>query len=452
MIGINPILSQSRDVQYLSKLIFRSLLRVTPNFRVENDLVGEWSRINSTTYLIRLQDNILCHNGNPFTAHDVKFTIDGIKNLEADSIYKENVQHISNVEVIDDHIIRIYLAREVPFFEYMLTFPILSRETYDPYTLESLEDLPIGAGPFKIAEILDEGIRLERNAEEEAVINIKIYQEHIDLYNNLSRENIDLISTINIEFENYIGTIGFRKYIAPGREFDFLAINTNHRILSNQDLRRAINYAIDRNSVVYNAYKNKYVISTFPLAYGSYLYNSNNIDNLHNVTKAREILITNGWENRLEFELIVNEDHINRVMVAEIIREQLEQVGIRINVQRVNNSTFEKYLTSRNYQLLLTGNVVPLYPDLSIYFGEQNLFNYRNEEIRNLLAEINDVQDIDLLKEKYRRIIEIYNEDMPFISLYFSANILIVNNSVRGNITHNWHNIFYHIESWHKKI
>ena len=55
---INPILSKSRDVQYLSKLIYRSLLRVTPDFRIENDIAAEWSRVNSTTYLIRLQENI----------------------------------------------------------------------------------------------------------------------------------------------------------------------------------------------------------------------------------------------------------------------------------------------------------------------------------------------------------------------------------------------------------
>lgn len=160
---INPILSSSRDIQYISKLIYRSLLRVTPEFRIENDLVLEWSRLNNQAYLIRIQEGIHWHDGTLLTGHDVKFTIDGIKNLQVNSIYRENVQYISRVEVIDDYLIRIDLDREVPFFEYMLTFPILSREAYNEYTLESKEELPVGTGEYRIAEMNESVIVLERD-------------------------------------------------------------------------------------------------------------------------------------------------------------------------------------------------------------------------------------------------------------------------------------------------
>ena len=280
-------------------------------------------------------------------------------------------------------------------------------------------------------------------------IEIKIYEEAAELYNNLSRENIDFINTTNIYYENYIGLIGFNSRRAPGREFDYLAINTSHRLLSNQELRRALNYAIDKESLVHNVFKNNYIVSSFPLAYGSYLYNSEDIENDHNINKARRILEDNGWSNGLEFELLVNENDIYRIYIAELIKMQLQEVGITINVRRVDDYTFERYLEYKNYEMLLTGSILPLYPDLNSFFGEGNIFNYYNEEVIDLLISINSIKDPNILKEKYGRIIEIYNEEMPFISLYFNANIIISNNSLRGNIVHNWHNILYNIHTWH---
>ena len=78
------------------------------------------------------------------------------------------------------------------------------------------------------------------------------------------------------------------------------------------------------------------------------------------------------------------------------------------------------------------------------------MFNFHDEEINYLLYEINSIQTPNLRREKYNRIAEIYKEEIPFISLYFNANILIHNTNLRGNMIHNWHNIFHNIETWHR--
>ena len=135
-----------------------------------------------------------------------------------------------------------------------------------------------------------------------------------------------------------------------------------------------------------------------------------------------------------------------------MIKEQLGEIGIRINVREVNSHYFNRYIENKNYELILTGSIKPLYPDLSKYFGRGNMFNFYNEEMFDLLKEINLIENIASLGEKYDRIIQIYNEEMPFISLYFSSNILIMNNRVRGLMDHNWHNIFHNISKWYKVV
>ena len=104
---LNPVLTKSLDVQYISKLMFRGLTSITKDFKVENDLALECSKIDNKTYIIKLKEDIKWDNGDSLTADDVKFTIDNLKNIK--TIYSENLKHIESVEVIDNYTIKIYL-------------------------------------------------------------------------------------------------------------------------------------------------------------------------------------------------------------------------------------------------------------------------------------------------------------------------------------------------------
>jgi len=72
---INPILSNNRDIQYINKLIFETLIDISQDFKIENNLAEEFSRINDTTYIVKLRNDIYWHDGEKFTSEDVIFTI-----------------------------------------------------------------------------------------------------------------------------------------------------------------------------------------------------------------------------------------------------------------------------------------------------------------------------------------------------------------------------------------
>ncbi|MCL2341980.1 MAG: ABC transporter substrate-binding protein [Firmicutes bacterium] len=466
---INPFLSKNKDVQYLSKLIYRSLMRIAPDFKIQNDLAEEWSKLTDATYLIKLKNDIAWSDGSKFTAGDVKFTIDSVKNFQGDSIYKDNVKDIANVEIIDDYTIKIYLNNAVPFFEYMLSFPMLSANDYDGNTLESKTGSPVSMGDYTVSSISNDLIVLQKNENLTSLkkpdnpnsiktININLYDSAAALYSNLKRGNIDFINTSNIDYETYIGIIGFSSSISPDREFDYIAVNTKNAVLSQKEVREAVNYAIDKQNIVQNIYNNKYLASNFPLDNGSYLYDKENQS--YSADKVKSVLGSNGWVYKnsmwqksnytLNFNLIVEADNKNRVLAAQNIQQQLGAAGININVIQVSSGDYQNYIKNKNYDLLLTGDVMPLSPDLSSYFGADNLFNYDNAEIGSILGEVDDIQDAALLKEKYKRIAEIYDDELPFISLYFSPNISIASPDIKGVLDHNWNDVFYNINSWYK--
>ena len=279
---INPILSKNQDMQYISKLIYEPLINIGQDFKLEQGLATEWSKLEDKTYLIRLNENKYWHNEEKFTAKDVEYTINYIKQQE--SIYKDNVKNIEKIEIINDYTIKIYLIDTEENFEYMLCFPIVC------------EEQNVGTGDFYI-ETVEEGKIILKSKTTEKIITIKSYEDVSKLYNAFSQEEIDMMTTNNINFEEYIGTIGYNKKIICNRNFDYLKFN-----VKDSEVVQALNFAINKNEIIYKVYNNLYCRAEFPIQYGCYLYNDN-IEYEYNINKAKQILKDAGWEyNRRNLE------------------------------------------------------------------------------------------------------------------------------------------------------
>ena len=460
---MNPILSNNRDIQYVNKLIFDSLIDITYDFKIKNNLAEEFSKINDITYIVKLKSDRYWHDGEKFTSDDIIFTINNLKNNNINSIYKENVKDIKEIEKIDDYTIRIILNNKVDFFEYMMCIPILANHAYDENFNEKTT-IPIGTGDFKITKIQQENISIEKsnieNKSKIKKINLILKTSAKDMYVALTKGEVDFIISDNINYEEYVGTLGYNVNQYCNREFDYLVLNNQNNILKDKNIRKAINYAIDKNEINYNVYNNKYRVAEFPLTYGNYLYKTNT-DSAYDISKAKSFLLENGWKFNnnswtkngriLELRLLVDKENEKRVQVAENIKEQLQEIGIIIDIIAVNSEQFENYIKYKNYDMILTGNIVSNSPDLETYFGQNNLSNFNNKQVDNIINEIKSADNIEeILKEKYNNLKEIYNEEMPFISLYFNNIYILSNKNLKGDIQGNWYNIFYNIENWYK--
>ena len=162
---LNPILSNNKNVQEIGKLIYEPLVTISKDYKVEGCLATEWSIIDNNAYLIKLRENIVFHDGSKFTAKDVKFTIDKIKDENITSIYKNNLKDVINAEIIDEYTIKLFLNSSIPFFEYNLTFPILSENYYlnQDFVTTSKNQNPVGTGKYKVSAHEQEKILLKQN-------------------------------------------------------------------------------------------------------------------------------------------------------------------------------------------------------------------------------------------------------------------------------------------------
>lgn len=466
--SINPILSKNKNVQDISKIIFEPLMTLTSDYKLEACLAKEWAKQNATTYLIKLRDDKKWSDGQKFTAEDVKFTIDRLK--DSDTIYSSNVQNITTVEVVDDTTIRITLNQEVPFFEYNLTFPILSSKYYSDKEF-SPDIVPVGTGMYKVNEVQEAALILskneyypEKNNLKIEKITITIYSSIGELYNSFKIGNIDFVSTQNSNLKEYIGTIGYLSKEMKGREHDFIAFNTQNAILSQTNVRKSICYSIDKSNIVSSIYGDNYYTSSFPLDYGTWIYQEQDSSSGYNTEQAKKILTDDGWSykykywqktvnyktQRISLNFVVKASDTTRVAVAENIKTQLQNQGFRINLIKASDEQYQKYLTNKNYDMILCSMNLSVSPDLSTFFGTNNLANYSNDEVTNIMNEIKNLNDDEKLKQDYKRLGEIYKSEMPYLSLYNNKYTVAYSTNLAGTLEPNWFYQFYNIKDWHK--
>lgn len=469
---INPLITSNKEILNLDKLIFEPLVTLSDNYKLEMCLATEISKISDTTYVVKIDNNKKWSDGSSVIAKDIQFTIDRIK--EGTSVYAYNVEKVSSVEVIDSDTIKIILNEPVPFFEYNLTFPILSNNYYLGEDFYASQKTPMGTGMFKISKIESNNIELEKNDRwwnlknknsKIEKIDIKIFSEIGEVYNSFKLGNIDIISTSNGNIENYVGTIGYNKYEYKSRDFNYLAFNCGHSLLQNEKIRKAIGLAIDKTNITTSVFANNCTVSQNPLDYGSFLYEENTLDATYNQEQAKITLEDDGWafknsrwqktENyrtqKISLSLTVNKEDIQRVSVAENIKGQLAQVGIPVTLNKVSASQYKNILQNKNYEMILTGVYNSYTPNLRSFFGEDNLQNYYNEEITNIMGEVENITDNNLLIEKIHRILEIYNDELPFVSLYRGKGSVVKLQNVIGEVKPNSFFSYYNINEWGKK-
>ncbi len=216
---------------------------------------------------------------------------------------------------------------------------------------------------------------------------------------------------------------------------------------------------IDKNNIVAGI-GNGYTISNFPFDQGNWLYNEK-LNTQYNSEEANRLLIEAGWNyinntwtkdgKILGFEITVDSSKPERVIVANTMANQYMNHGISVNVKQVSSSNYIQALNNKNYQTLITGIKLGYTPKLSVFFGENNIANYNNDRVMELLRIIKSTQDYSSQIENYNLIYDEYLNDFPYLFLYRETDLVVYNQTLCGKINPNSFSIFYNIEKWYRQ-
>ena len=161
-VTLNPFtLPQQLPTLLVAKVVFSTLTRYQPgDLQSVGDLAASWrSWDDGRVWEFKLRRGVRWHDGAPFTAADVKFTLESIVNPEVKALFRSQLKGLQRVDVIDDLTARVVFSEPLVALPTVLAFniPIAPRHLLQGKDLNTLGDFvqrPVGTGPFKLKEVV----------------------------------------------------------------------------------------------------------------------------------------------------------------------------------------------------------------------------------------------------------------------------------------------------------
>ena len=469
--NLNPLFTKNRQVSNTLGLIYEPLIALDNSNKLEATLATEWMEKDNLNWIIKLRENVKWHSEKIFSAEDVKFTIDTIINNN-DSVYYENVKNIANVEIIDENTISINLKEKDNFLPYKLIFPIVPKY----YLFEDINNTeklkkPIGTGAYKFSELTDDEHRMTlifndkwwntKNNIKLKTIYVYKYATYGEAIKAFKSAEIDLISTSMSSWQKKFGVIGINSYIYENSKFETLIPNSQKPALSESSVRRAILHAINRNNIIDKVYEGNASVKDIMIHEYSWLYDKNsNID--YNPEKSKQLLINAGWLQddkgwhkningkniKLNFEILLNDSNAEKIKVAEMIKENLGDIGINITIKKVKANIYNTNINEGKFDLALATIELQNEYDIIDLLKNKNYSKYQNVEMDSLLNSLY-ISNISIIEE-FKNLQTKYRSEIPYIGLYFKTDTLLTNKAVKGQITPTWYNVYHNIHTWCK--
>lgn len=396
-------------------------------------LATSWEQVNDTTWRLKLRDDVKFHNGDPFTAADVKFSLERVAK---DTALKQNTyyKHIKEVNIIDDYTVDIVTETPDPIMLNRLSrmgAGILPSKYIEENGIEAFLKAPVGTGPYKFSKwTKDDRIELVKNAEYfggtpkwENVV-FRSIPEASTRVSELLTGGVDIAAGVpSTDIARIEGVDGLSVEQAKiQRVLHIIMRMTEGSITADPKVREAIDLAID-NQVIIDSIAGGAGIPTrtsvTPGNFGSdpSLYETFEYDQ----ERARALLKEAGYENGAKVSF---SSSVQYKEVAEVVAAMLTDVGFEVNLEILEASSFSEKLNSKKFsELFLLGVGNSLFDASNNYnrFKKENAAgetDYNNPEVEELLQSALQNMDLADREKQYQKVQQQFTVDRPTIYLY----------------------------------
>lgn len=444
------------------KMIYSTLLVFKDDGTVVGDLAESWSVTDDgLIWTFKLKPGIKFHNGKTLTANDVKATFD-LRNSEAGSLRTvEILRFFSSVDVVDDLTVTIATGEPYGPMEALMCnmmLGIMDADFIGKYTFDELDknvEAQNGTGPYKIISWeKDTQIALEKfdgyfgeKAKTKTINYIPIPEASARIM-ALENGEVDVIQTITADvlpdLEANPNIVVLKKPSVGQRLFRF---GCNDPIIGNTKVRQAISYAIDRQLIIDGLFNGVGYPSTSVLAPVTWGYHKlGSIE--RDLDKAKALLAEAGYPNGFSTKIVTTERYSKGTQMAEVLSQQLKEVGINAAVDvwewstlaaswnGIPSSEFDQpiFIMGAGPSMRdADGGLRGLYTTTETGLNDRNYGFYSNAEVDELVYAGMKETDTEARKALYARAAEIlYLEDPVGIWLYDQYGLCAYSTKVEG--------------------
>jgi peptide/nickel transport system substrate-binding protein len=444
------------------------------------DLANEWEvSDDNLTFTFYLRDDVTWHDGEPFTAADVKFTYDTILDTDVNSPRRSDLADIltpEQIEVIDDYTIRMTLSQiDASFLVTKCSYGIIPEHILGGLTAQEFNTAefntlsPIGTGPFMFREwVKDDHVALVKYPGyfgDEPNIDFwyyKIVEDQTVEYAQLQTGEVDYASVTAALWEDALKQesldckaypqFGFLFYIYqldPEKSPLFLDVRT----------RKALLLGLDRQAMVDSiAYGLADVAhSTIPPI--SWAHNPDNDPRYgYDVEAAKALLEEAGWQDKdgdgireaygvtgvedgtpFSFEIHTNAGNNERESAMVVMQQYWKEIGVDAKATAIEwNALLAELTETYEFEMIVVGFSWDPDPDQKTmwhtdsYGGGFNMNKYSNPEVDKVLDAALLTVDQEERKEYYYEMQRLLAEDVPAPIIYFRQGTGCWNTRLHG--------------------
>lgn len=429
---LDPMQSASTQDLRVYLNIYDTLITKGASDDFEPALAEKWDvSDDGKTYTFHLRKGIKFHNGEELKASDVVYTF----TIAKSSPYLEGqLIAVKDAVAVDDYTVDVHLNYAYsPFLLSIYDQLYIVNEKAVTEGGETYGEHPVGTGPYKFVEHeVGKRVVLESFADyykgEAAIKNV--------VFKVITDTNTSLIAleTGDVDFAYEIPMISAQSvsdnkdltaYEVDSIQLTYVLMNTGKEPFNNKLLRQALNYAIDKDTIIQVAEEGMGTKTNSMLSKDIFGYSEEVKGYEYNPEKAKELLAQAGYADGLVLTFKTMDGTYKKA--AELIQENLRAVGVTVNIEIEEKNAYIQDLVSGNYEI---GNIsVSVGKDADFYSlivrtGEQaNFSKYSNEEVDKLFAEGREEGDSAKRLEIYKNVIQLLNDEAVIVPLYYPVNL-----------------------------
>lgn len=447
--------------------IFNKLLKYDKNLDLEGELAESWQvSKDQKTITFKLKSDLKWADGKPLTSADVLFTWKAVIDPKLASPYASDFQLVKKAEAPSPLIFTVtYDQAYAPALDSWAGLQILPEHLLKNQDLHttSFARNPVGSSYYKLDSWAHgENIKLSRN-ESSVLGHAKIDKLISRIIPDLSAQflelmagNIDSMGLDPIKFSRIIPARPellkkLALYKELGNSYTYLGFNLKHKPFDDVRVRKAINYAIDKQEIIDGVYLGLGINIASPYKPGTRWSNPDLQPYPYDINKAKALLKEAGFADTngdgilekdgkpFSFEIITNQNK-EREKSAVLIQRRLKEVGIDVKIRAIEWASFiSRFIKTGDFDVVVLGWGLGLDPDqYSIWHSSQqapgqfNFIGYNNPVVDKLLEQGRLELDPDKRMKIYHEFAKVLLEDSPIVYLSAGYGLSAIHKRVKG--------------------
>jgi peptide/nickel transport system substrate-binding protein len=401
-------------------------------------LALSWTVVGTSTLEFTLRQGVTFHNGEPFNADSVKFSVERML-AEEEAPNRGKFTAIDSAEIVDDYTVQLHLNRpDGTLFDSLTSrLAMLPPKYFQEVGTEGFAQAPVGTGPFRFVEwVPDDHVTLEANKDyweggykglpEVDTVTFRPIPETATRMAELQTGGVDIVQDVPIDQMDNLEAEGLVVVPDEAYQLQYVFFIADDESLPTHDVRvrRALNYAVDVDAIIENLLAGLGSRIASPIGPGYLGYNPDVQPYPYDPDKARELLAEAGYADGFDATLDMTAAEHNDVIDA--VTGYLADVGVNVTIQEFELGQFNQNWMDHAQSMLWAarwGNTPD--PQSIELFASCNgwITRYCNEDVTAHLEAARDTLDQKQREEDYAAASQLMHDDPLAIYVNTAAQV-----------------------------